>query len=484
MHANILAHIALLSWVGVALLAFHVARPPVAAALVIIGAEMFLPAALSYDLPVIPPLDKQVIPALSALVACILFSWKSLARSRPGLGYDLIVLTLVVGAFLTTQTNQDPIVYGPTVLPGHRLYDSVSDTVKLIMFWWVSFYLGRSLFKSEQDLRALFRILAIGGVIYSLFIWVEMRMSPQMNVWFYGYHQSEFQQTLRGSGYRAKVFMNHGLAVALFMVLSAMAAIALAKTKQRLLGIPAGWVAVYLLLTVLACRSAGATIYVVIILPFLLFMSPKRQALVSGALALVLISYPLARVFGWVPVEELLDFFSGVFGEERAGSMAARFKTEDDLLGRAMERFWFGWGGYNRVAVYNPVTGKSQTTFDGLWLIAFGMRGVVGFLTIFGLILLPVWRLRNKLAVLPSRATRIYASCLGLMIVVYALDNIPNASAGSYLTFLVGVLAGIGPRYKLQAASAPAPAPLAEMVGNRVQSGRHVGDDQSAPDLP
>ena len=91
------------------------------------------------------------------------------------------------------------------------------------------------MYQTSDDFKQLFVILTVVGLVYSLFLFIELRFSPQLNRWIYGYHQSEFQQTIRGTGYRPKAFMRHGLNVALFMVISILAATALAKAQQRVL---------------------------------------------------------------------------------------------------------------------------------------------------------------------------------------------------------------------------------------------------------
>src|SRR5258706_474550 len=53
------------------------------------------------------------------------------------------------------------------------------------------------------------------------------------------------------------------------------------------------------------------------------------------------------------------------------------------------ERSLFGWGGYGRDRVVND---EDKTVTDGLWIILFGQLGALGFLSVFGLMLLPIFR--------------------------------------------------------------------------------------------
>ncbi len=443
---NILAYLALLAWPAVSLAMFFLFKPALACTLALLGADMFLPAVVSFDAPLIPPLDKDSIPSVAALMGCLLRAPGLLARARPGRGYDRLVLLAVVGAFFTARLNANPLVYGPTVLPGHSMYDFVSDAVKLVLQWWIPFFLGRALFRSEKDLQTLLTVLAIAAVMYSLFIWVEIRMSPQFNRWIYGYHQSDFIQTIRGGGYRPKVFMRHGLNVAFFIVVGLLAAATLTRAKKPILGLPAMLWAAYLGIVLLVCKSAGALVYATGLVPLVLFVKPQHQCKVIGVGAIALVTYPLLRLAGWIPVTDIVAFFGGFFGRERAQSLWFRLHTEKELLARATERFWFGWGGYARNFIYDPMTGRSFTVVDGFWVITFGTRGMVGFVGIFGLLLLPLWRLRRKMKNLISPADRLYAAAVGVMGMLYVTDLIPNSGISPYLTFLVGALAGLDPR--------------------------------------
>jgi hypothetical protein len=433
-----------------------------ACAMILMAGQMFLPPGINFDAPLIPALDKDLLPCLGALIGCFLFRSKNMAGRSPGSRYQVLLVVLVLGELGTILTNQDPLSYGPIVLPGESFHDYVSDILEEMLLWWVPFYLGLKLFRTSEELRRLFVIIAVSGLIYSLFLLIEIRMSPQLNRWIYGYHQSEFLQTVRGGGYRPKAFMRHGLNVSLFMLVTVLAAGALAKAKQRILGIEAKWVTLYLIIILVLCKSAGALVYLVVMLPVLWFGKPKGQARFISALALILMIYPLLRTMGLLPIDDILTFFSSLFGGERASSLGDRFRNEGVVLARAQQRIWFGWGGYARPFLHDPVTGINLTVIDGFAAGTIGARGVVGFVAIFGFLLGPAWRVRSRLARLTSKQDRILVATLGLISVIYVADLIPNSSIDSYLTFLIGALAGTEGRLEstggAQAGSAAAAA--------------------------
>jgi hypothetical protein len=441
---NFLAYLALITFPLLAVALCATLRATVAVPVVLLLGQLFLPPVVALDAPIIPPLDKDVIPGLSALVGILIFKPRSLSAGRSGRRYDLFLALLILGAALTAMTNRDALHYGPKVLPGIRTYDFVADAIKLSLYWWIPFFFGRTLYKTSDDFKQLFVILTVAGLVYSLFLMIELRFSPQLNRWIYGFHQSEFQQTLRGTGYRPKAFMRHGLNVALFMVVSLLAAAALAKAKQRIFRLPAWPLALYLLIVLALLKSAGALIFAAVCLPLIWFMKPRFQARAGAVLAVGLFSYPLLRALNLIPVEDALFFFADIFGDERAWSLESRLMSEVAVLDRALERLAFGWGGYARPFIHDEVTGKNLTVIDGYWAILIGSRGVVGYVAIFGLLLLPVWRLRHNLGKLLSRRDQTLAAGLALMAVCYVADLIPNSSIDPYLTFLVGVLAGLG----------------------------------------
>lgn len=438
---NALAYLALMLCPLVSIAVVALLRAQVAVPIVILAGQMFLPPVIKLGIP-LTRLDKDTLPALGALIGCLLFRNRSLARSRPGRGYDLFIVVQIVGLLGTSLTNTDSIQYGPVVLPGLTLYDFFNSAVNTTLYWWPPFFLGRSLFRTSKDLRNLFVILVLAGLVYSLFLLTEKLFSPQLNRWFYGFHQTEFLQTMRGGGYRPKAFMRHGLNVALFMLVTVFASITLARTKQRVLGLPTIAVAIYLTIVLLSCRSLGVLVYTGMFLPVVCLISPRNQAKCAAVLALVIFSYPLSRTVGWVPIDDINSLATQYFGAERGGSLAIRLREEGTVMTRALDRILFGWGGYARQFRHDLWSGKNLALIDGEWAIQFGMRGLVGYVSMFGMLLLPAWRARKTIAKMASPRDRAMVACLALVAVVYALDLIPNSSIDPYLTFLVGVLAG------------------------------------------
>jgi len=446
--ANAFAYIMLFSWPLFSVAFYLMFSPRWACAITMIAGEMFLPPIFTVHFSGIPPIDKDLMVSMAALLGCLVVRPRLLLRgNRVGRRYVIFMLILIVGAYFTVQTNPDPIPIGyreeHRYIPALNFHDFLSMTARDLLNWWPAFLLGRKIFTKTEDLEVLFLGFAAGGLVYSLFIFVELKMSPQFLRWVYGYGLGAFEQSIRGGGYRPSVFMNHGLTLARFMLISVLSATVLAQTRNRLFGFPARWLAIYLALVLAACHSAGAIVSAIVFVPLLIRTRVRAQARFATAVASFVLFYPLLRFFDLVPVDSVVSFFNSILGADRAQSLAYRLTNEHELLGRAIERPWFGWGGYARQMTFLP-WGAPKTVADGEWIIILGYSGVVGFTARFGLLLVPIFGFaRKKLRRLTSqRSARLGAAALFIS-VAYAFDLIPNSSVSPYLLVTLGALAGI-----------------------------------------
>jgi hypothetical protein len=120
--------------------------------------------------------------------------------------------------------------------------------------------------------------------------------------------------------------------------------------------------------------------------------------------------------------------------EDRASSLNFRFRNEEALLERAMEKPLFGWGGYGR-ARYD------DSTTDGYWIITVGNRGLVGFFALFGTAALAcISLLRASANRAHPEQLRMLMAGMALIGTIILVDQIPNASMMSFTWFLFGVM--------------------------------------------
>jgi hypothetical protein len=303
------------------------------------------------------------------------------------------------------------------------------------------FLLARRVLNTPEASTQILKALVYGGLVYSLLILIELRMSPQLNKWLYGFYSHSFGQHVRDGGYRPMIFLKHGLRVGIFMSMTVLAALILYRMREG--AKPGRWLiyAVWLFVILFLSKTLGAFLITLLLLPAALLFGIRTQLLVSAALAGIVLLYPIVRGSGLVPVDRITSAVSNI-SAGRAGSLQFRFDNEDILLERAQEKPFFGWGGRNRSRVFDA-RGRDQSVTDGTWIIIIGQRGWVGYLTFFGLLCLP-----PILLFLRSKQLAINAGTAGLVLVLTAnlIDLVPNSGLVPLTWLIAGALAG---RYEL-----------------------------------
>ena len=443
-----IALLALFALIPLTAYVFWSKRPAIAVPVVGFFAALFGPEGSYFKLPLVPPLDKLTLPYLLLFVFALVRCGPQLKRAKIFRGADLLILLAILGGFLTLATNGDALRYGSwrTIdIPPLVINDGIQLGFQELLLAGFPFILGRALFRSPRDLRDLLHFLVVAGLIQTLFIWVELRMSPQFHTWLYGYGaHSDFLQTIRWGGYRPMVFMAHGLAMALFMLVAFLAVIVLREAGETQIRdrFRIGRVAIYLGVVLVLCKSTGAILYALVLVPLLLRGRPERQVKVAAFLAALVLLYPVLRASDLVPVDALVDQAKSL-SPERAQSLEFRFDNEEMLLEKARERFAFGWGGHGRRSVYDDELGKEIAVADGHWIIVLGARGALGFLEAFGLLVIPIFLVRRRFARLRDPAERKGLAGFALIVAICAFDLLPNGLFSNYIYLLAGALMGM-----------------------------------------
>ncbi|MEM1159467.1 MAG: hypothetical protein AAGJ28_00915 [Pseudomonadota bacterium] len=400
---------------------------------------MLLPVGISLDLPALPALDKVAAPSVGVFLALILAGQRP---HRPGIESKLILLLLVIMVIqpvFTALTNGERSFSGPIVSKqGLTMYDAISTAMRhyiLIM----PFLIGYRFLGSEKGTRTLVQILLLAGLGYSLLMLIELRMSPQMHRWVYGYFQHSWIQMLRDGGYRPIVFLNHALWVAFFAMTTAVAAAILWRAAGNAANRTSYLMAMgYMLVVLVMCKSLGSMMFASLLVPLILFTSPRLQVHIAAALAVVAMLYPALRGADLVPVQSVVNFAASI-EEERASSLQFRLNNEDILLERANKKPYFGWGGRGRNLVYDE-RGEKITIIDGYWTIVIGQHGWFGYIAQFGLLGLPILilflRMRRGLDPGPI------ASGLALLLAANMIELLPNATLMPWTWLLAGALLG------------------------------------------
>lgn len=438
---NFFAIIALVAWFPITFLLFARYKPALATALSIVGGNLFLPELVQINLPVFPDLTKSSIPALAVLMACSFKARSRLSQAKPLTGIDLCIVLVVIQDIGTWLTNPDPVPGGPLPRPGLTAYDFVNELCAHLLLIYGVFFIGRALFTRAEDVIALLRVMFGLSMVYAVGCLIEIKFSPQMHNWIYGFMQHDFAQMIRGGGFRPMLFMSHGITLARYMAVALLAGLTLWR-----LNMVKGKTAFGLACTVVVfflCKSTGAIVLFILFAPFCVFAAAKSQARLAFSLMMFVALYPLLRGADWVPVEKMLEMAADV-SQERAESLATRFDNEGELLERVRQRIWFGWGGYSREAIYDEYN-HNLTIVDGEWIGVFSTGGIVGFVGHYGFYLLPIFFAARRIR---SITTPEYALLLGGLMLITTLlvfDTLPNASLSLPTYFWAGALAGATP---------------------------------------
>lgn len=433
---NSIAYAALIIWPFVTLCLFAYMQPARALVWSLLAGYLLLPVKTAFDFPGIPALDKTTIANLSALAGALIFERGAVVR-LPSQWWVLALMALyIISPIFTVFSNRDALMFGNLILPALQPYDALSAAAyKAIDL--IPFMLGYNMLNNRISQHYLLRVFVIVALGYSLLMLVEIRLSPQLHNWFYGFFPHSFGQQVRDGAFRPVVFLGHGLLVAIFTSMAVVATGYLAQRREKVFGISA-WVWLFYLGGILIlCRSFGALAITAAVVAVMFTVRRQNVLLACTVVAIAVLAYPALRGAGIIPVQELAEKVAQI-NEERAASFQTRIDNEDSLLARANQRPLFGWGGYGRNRIFDEASGKDLSITDGTWVIIAGTNGWAGYLAAFGLLCLPI-------VAITQAKTRLFASkaALAMLLTVNLLDLIPNSSLNPITWLLAGILLAI-----------------------------------------
>lgn len=447
MRGNALQVLALCAWPAIAIATYalrrRTARVARTTAWMLILPIMFLPAL--DELP-FAGLDKNRLPLMSIAVALALLHARELATRAPLQGFPLVVLgVLVVGVIGTMRTNGDELWFGPLRTPGLTWRDGAWMVYHAGIDLFLPFAIGQRVFRTEKALTDLLDVLSICSLIYIPLCLIEMRLSPQLHTWVYGYFPSAFSENRRGAGFRPVVFMNHGLHVAAFLFSGFAAALALRKAGVTTR--PSAASRVLVLGALLAFgHSLASILYSGVALALHAVRSTTIVARSVLLIAVLVAAYPAIRASQLFPTHTIGELVGSV-SKERMQSLMFRLRNEELLLARASERPLFGWGGWsrNRVLVSWGAPGdywaghKDVSVTDGAWIIVLGISGIVGLTGFFSLFLVPLVRFARTYPYIRARSC-FMLGMLAVIVALSAVDLLPNGQSDYLALACAGAL--------------------------------------------
>ncbi|MBX9627201.1 MAG: hypothetical protein K2X82_25585 [Gemmataceae bacterium] len=429
-----LAPYVIVAWVVGVLAAFPSLPPRRAVLVTVLSGVLFLPEAVRGSIELGPvKLHKHHAIPYAALLAALLYDSGRLFAVAPR-WFDLPTVVWCLVPLPSVLTNDPPPDGSPP------LRDALSQAWGQVVTYGFPYLLGRAYFADRAALRDLAVGLVVAGAVYApLCLW-EARMSPNLHATVYGYGQHDFVQTIRFDGYRPMVFMQHGLAVGLFMAVAALAAVWL----RRPAGLP-GYLPWVLVPTAVLVKSTGAVALGVAGGAVLWLSRSTGSRWWLLALAAVPPAYVGARVTGVWSGDGLVEVVTESVGVDRAQSLAFRLKNEDLLVDKALRRPYFGWGGWGRNKVFDD-GGRDQAITDGLWIIVFGDRGVVGLAALGAVLLAPAVRfaVRSDPRQWHTPALAPAAVC-AVVVLLWTVDCLPNAMLNPVYLLMAAGLTGFDP---------------------------------------
>lgn len=405
----------------------------------ILGYLFLPPAPAGFDFPLMPPLTKQTIPGLAALITCLVMFRGELRFLPENNTARALVLLFIFSPFGTVLTNMDPVHFGSFTLPALQIREAVAQSINQALLM-SPMLLARNFLRRGDDLRDLLWAMLLAGLVYSLPMLLEVRLSPQLNIWIYGYFQHSFEQMIRGDGFRPIVFLYHGLWAAFLAMTGVLSAITIARSDKSRRALLWWGAALYMALVLVLCKSVASILYATAFAPVLIFFGARMQFRVALLLACLVLAYPALKSLHVIPEAEILAYAETI-DADRANSLRFRLENENILLERAMERPVFGWGSWGRNQIYDGTTGEIMTTTDGRWIITIGVYGWAGFLAEFGLLTLPIllvwWRVSRVGGEIPP-----WVGGAVLILAINVVDMIPNATLTPMSWLFAGALLG------------------------------------------
>lgn len=432
---NILAYLVLIVWPIISIQLFAKLNSVQAFIITVVGGYLILPVRVNIDFPLIPALDKSSIVGISLLIGCRFVKKLPVNLIPPeGIERKLVLIYLLIPIF-TTITNQEIVFNGAWWTAGLTPYDMVSAIIANYLYL-IPLILGVQVLNSQYAQEQLFKIITVSALIYSVFILFEVRMSPQLHNWIYGFFPHSFAQQMRDGGFRAVVFLGHGLLVSIFLVIAIGSVAALWKNKNKqLFGVPIIYILLYFIVVLILQKSLGALLLGIMIFMSVLLFSSRLIALLSLSLITIVILYPSLSLFNIFPQQGIVELAQSI-DPERSHSLNFRFYHENALLEHARHKILFGWGGWGRGMLYDSIP-------DGQWIITLGTYGTVGFIAVFGLGFASVFRGYKMLQNIAHKPSFYYISIHMLVVSAIMIDQIPNDSLNSFALMIIGCLLGI-----------------------------------------
>jgi len=427
---NIFAFIALFGAIPLTLVLFALLPARRAVVISSIGAWLFLPPA-SLDLPGLPDYTKATAATFGILLGTLVFESNRLLTFRLR-WFDLPMLVWSLCPFASSISNELGI------------YDGLSGVYGQMTHCFLPYLIGRLYLTDVEGMRELALGTIVGGLCLIPLCLFEFKMSPRLMGMVYGFGGFE---GVRNGGYRPRLFFASSLEVGLWMNAVTLVAWWFWRTGQLKWprGLGGGAIVAALLGTSIACKATGATLLLFTGMAALWISWRTRTKWVMWGLLLTAPVYYAVRITDAWSGHEAVELARSFINDERARSLEFRQENEDILIAKAMQRPFFGWAGWGRNFIYDE-SHKKVTITDGMWIIALGLNGCVGLVSMAAAMLLPTVLFLKRFPVKqwddPGLAP---AVVIGVFVDLYLIDGLFNAMINIIYIIAAGGLINIIP---------------------------------------
>jgi hypothetical protein len=429
---NSLALLALAAYPVFMIGLFLTLRPSRAVFISYLIAWLYLPL-ITIDIPGLPNYGKfsacniVVLPCIFLFDISSLFKW----RFHPA---DIALLFWVL------------VPFGSSISNGLGSWDGMSGSVSHLMLYGIPYVSGKLYLRELKEWIDLRLFLCVAALSYIPLCFYEIRMSPQLHSIVYG--TGGRQHWVVGSfGWQPSVFMNSVFEIATMYAITAVILFGSRRVKMHFWVSASAFKWAFIAMTALAKKLTGIGLVAI------------------GIGTLFLKSFWPKWILVGIPVLYMFVFVSGIWhGEgladwvkltsvERADSLQFRIDNDVRLVQKALERPWFGWGGWGRNRVYDD-EGRDISITDSMWMITLGTTGLVGLASQTLLFLLPsasLFRQFSKNNAIESVPENTIVLASAVVLGLHLVDNLFNAFPNSIYPMLAGGLASF--RFKNQGLS-------------------------------
>lgn len=367
-------------------------------------------------LPGIDFLTKATAAGLAALAGILIFQRAEVERFRPrpcDLPMAIWCLVPILSAILHWKTFSD----------------GVSGACYQAIAWGVPWLLGRIYFTTPESLLLFAKACVAAGLCYVPICLLEFFTGPQLYALLYGYEPYRWVGAARYVGYRPIGFLEDGNQLGIWMAASSLIAISLAlrKLTPRVLRVPIGWAAAALTCTTLLCQSAGSIVLLLLLLPLTLLQKRSVLRAVVAVMVFGVIAFAALRMSSRVNLRYLaqhnsvLHHISDALGDAGRHSLVWRLARDEGHMAVALKTPILGSGEWNWWR-------NGDTRPWSLWLLIFGMYGIVGLGAFTCILFLPVMRASwSPPEGVGPRAAQLRLALAGLILMA-AFDDLLNSA--------------------------------------------------------